>query len=70
MPVIVKTPAHPAVVSPPDPASAGEWQVEQGPDGVKALYLDAAGAPLGFVLTGKRIIEKAALSKEIPAVLD
>ena len=70
MPVIVKTPAHPAVVSPPDPASAGEWQVEQGPDGVKALYLGAAGAPLGFVLTGKRIIEKAALSKEIPAVLD
>ena len=70
MPVIVKTPAHPAGVSPPNPASAGEWQVEQGPDGVKALYLGAAGAPLGFVLTGKRIIEKAALSKEIPAVLD
>ena len=70
MPVIVKTPAHPAVVSPPDPASTGEWRVERGPDGVRALYVDAAGAPLGFVLTGKRIIEKAALSKEIPAVLE
>ncbi|MDX2315420.1 MAG: FAD-dependent oxidoreductase [Gammaproteobacteria bacterium] len=70
MPVIVKTPAHPAVVSPPAPGSVGDWQVERGPDGVKALYVDAAGAPLGFVLTGKRIIEKAALSKEVPAVLE
>ena len=70
MPVIVKTPAHPAVVSPPTPGSVGDWQVERGPDGVKALYVDAAGAPLGFVLTGKRIIEKAALSKEVPAVLE
>lgn len=70
MPVIVKTPAHPVVVSPPAPGSAGEWQVEQGADGVKALYVDAAGAALGFVLTGKRIIEKAALSKEVPAVLE
>ena len=70
MPVIVKTPAHPAVVSPPAPGSAGVWQVEQAPDGVKALYVDAAGAVLGFVLTGKRIVEKAALSKEVPAVLE
>jgi rubredoxin-NAD+ reductase len=70
MPVIVKTPAHPAVVSAPGPGSAGEWQVERDSGGVKALYVDAAGAPLGFVLTGKRIMEKAALSKEIPAVLE
>ena len=70
MPVVVKTPAHPAVVSPPGPGSAGEWQVERGPDGVRALYVDGAGAMLGFVLTGKRIIEKAALSKELPAVLE
>ena len=70
MPVIVKTPAHPAVVSPPAPGSAGVWQVEQSPEGVKAVFVDAAGAPLGFVLTGKRIVEKAALSKEVPAVLE
>ena len=69
MPVVVKTPAHPAVVSPPSPGNAGEWQVERGADGVRALYVDSAGATLGFVLTGKRIIEKAALSKELPAVL-
>ncbi len=70
MPVVVKTPAHPAVVSPPDPGSAGKWQVERGPDGVRAIYLDGAGATLGFVLTGKRIVEKAALNKELPAVLE
>ena len=70
MPVVVKTPAHPAVVSPPGPGSEGEWQVERGQDGVRALYLDSAGATLGFVLTGKRIAEKAALSKELPAVLE
>ena len=70
MPVVVKTPAHPAVVSPPAPGSAGEWQVERGPDGVRALYVDSTGATLGFVLTGKRIVEKAALAKELPAVLE
>jgi len=70
MPVVVKTPAHPAVVSPPGPGSAGEWRVERGSDGVRALYLDAAGATLGFVLTGKRVAEKAALGKQLPAVLE
>jgi rubredoxin-NAD+ reductase len=70
MPVIVKTPAHPVVVSPPGPGSAGEWQVERGPDGVRALYRDAAGSTLGFVLTGKHVAEKAALGKALPALLD
>ncbi len=63
MPVVVKTPAHPAVVSPPAAGSSGQWQVERGPEGVRALFVDAAGATLGFVLTGKRIVEKTALSK-------
>ena len=70
MPVVVKTPAHPAVVSPPSPGSDGQWQVERGQDGVRALYLDSAGATLGFVLTGKHVAEKSALSKELPAVLE
>ena len=54
----------------PGPGSSGEWRVERGQDGVRALYRDDAGATLGFVLTGKRIVEKAALSKELPAVLE
>jgi rubredoxin-NAD+ reductase len=70
MPVVVKTPAHPAVVSPPAPGSAGEWQVERGTEGVRAVFLDASGKALGFVLTGKHIVEKGALTKELPAVLE
>lgn len=69
MPVVVKTPAHPTVVSSPGPGMSGEWQVQSGPDGVRALYLNANGATLGFVLSGKHTVEKAALSKELPAVL-
>ena len=69
MPVVVKTPAHPAVVSPPAPGSAGSWQVDRGTEGVRALFLDASSATLGFVLTGKHIVEKSTLSKEVPAVL-
>lgn len=70
MPVVVKTPAHPVVVSPPGPGSVGEWQVERGPNGVRALYLNGEGATLGFVLSGKHVVEKAALSKELPALLE
>lgn len=70
MPVVVKTPAHPAVVSPPAPGSAGEWRIERGAEGVRALFLDPAGNTLGFVLTGKHIVEKGALTKELPAVLE
>jgi rubredoxin-NAD+ reductase len=70
MPVVVKTPAHPAVVSPPAAGSAGTWQVERDAQGVRALFLGTSGETLGFVLTGKRIVEKAALTKELPAILD
>lgn len=70
MPVVVKTPAHPAVVSPPAPGSSGQWQVEHDAEGVRALFVDASGKTLGFVLTGKHIVEKAALSKELPAILE
>ncbi len=70
MPVVVKTPAHPTVVSSPGPGMSGEWQVESGPDGVRALYRNADGATLGFVLSGKHTAEKATLSRELPAVLD
>jgi len=70
MPVVVKTPAHPAVVSPPPAGSAGQWQVECSPQGVRALYAGADGTTLGFVLTGKHIAEKTALAKTLPATLD
>ncbi len=70
MPVVVKTPAHPIVVSPPAPDAPGRWEVESSEEGVRAVYLDAADRPLGFTLTGTRVSEKNALAREVPAVLE
>ncbi len=70
MPVVVKTPACPAVVSPPDFAKKGDWQVEVDQDGVKALFQDAEGGLLGFALLGAAAKEKAALTSQLPPILD
>lgn len=69
MPVVVKTPDFPLVVSPPRNAE-GQWQIEQQDGGLRALFLDAGGALLGFVLTEACVKEKQSLSKQLPAVLD
>ncbi len=66
MPVATKTPACPAVVSPPPPNSEGEWQIEREGLNVKALYVSAGGSLLGFALTGDCVAEKQTLSKLIP----
>jgi len=69
MPVLVKTPACPTIVAPPLPGAAGEWIVEQGADGVKALYRDSHGKLLGFALNGAATAERAQLARELPPVL-
>ena len=69
MPVVVKTPAHPVVVSAPAPGRAGAWDVDVEDDGVRAIYRDEASNPIGFVLTGAKVKEKMALAKELPPVL-
>ncbi len=69
MPVVVKTPAHPVIVAPPPLGCSGEWQVEETDSGVRALYVGADGARLGFALSGAHITERAALVKEMPPVL-
>lgn len=70
MPVMVKTPACPAVVSPPDFVKKGDWQVEADQDGVKALFQDAEGKLLGFALLGAATKEKAVLAAQLPPILD
>jgi rubredoxin-NAD+ reductase len=67
MPVAIKTPAVPVVVSPP--IGAGEWAIESDGANVKALYRDDAGALLGYALTGACVADKIALNKELPAIL-
>lgn len=69
MPVMVKTPACPTVVSPPDFSVQGEWHVEADKDGVKALYRDEAGNLLGYALLGAATKEKNHLTTQLPAVL-
>lgn len=69
MPVMVKTPACPTVVSPPDFSVQGEWHVEADKDGVKALYRDEAGNLMGYALLGAATKEKNHLTTQLPAVL-
>ena len=52
MPVVVKTPACPAVVCPPAPGVQGQWQVVTTPGNAEALYLTDAGNLAGFALVG------------------
>mgnify|MGYP000698805160 CR=1 FL=1 len=67
MPVAVKTPVVPVVVSPA--ASAGEWSIEATGADVKALYRNEEGELLGYALTGACVADKLALNKELPAIL-
>ncbi len=69
MPITVKTPVCPLVVSPPPRGSEGIWSVEgQGAD-VKALCHGADGQLLGYALTGGAVMEKLALNKQLPPLL-
>ncbi len=69
MPVVIKTPACPVVVSPPPANTPCEWQVTKTEGSVKALCQDATGKLLGFALSGKTTAEKMALTTQLPPVL-
>ena len=69
MPITVKTPVCPLVVSPVPRGCEGVWTVEgQGGD-IKALCRSADGKLLGYALTGEAVRDKLALNKELPALL-
>jgi len=70
MPVVIKTPAYPIVVSPPKADAAGDWQVEIDSSGARALFRGDKGNLEGFILTDKKLGEKQELTKKLPAVLD
>ncbi len=70
MPVVVKTPAHAVVVSPPPPGREGRWEISGDDQGVRALYRDANNTLLGFALTGTATADKQALTKELPPWLE
>ncbi|MEB0077886.1 FAD-dependent oxidoreductase [Pseudomonas sp. CCI3.2] len=69
MPITVKTPVCPLVVSPPPRGIEGVWTVEgQGAD-IKALCHDVDGKLLGYALTGTAVMEKLAFNKVLPPLL-
>ncbi len=69
MPVTVKTPVCPLVVSPPPRGLDCSWTVEGAGSDIKALCRDAAGRLLGYALTGAAVQEKLALNRELPPLL-
>ncbi|NQZ53735.1 MAG: FAD-dependent oxidoreductase [Piscirickettsiaceae bacterium] len=71
MPVAIKTPYYPLVVSPPSQGSKGNWLFESSPTstGIKGLFIGANNMLLGFVLSGDMISDKQALTKQLPVLL-
>ena len=64
MPVSIKTPALPIVVSAPHPATDGGWVADAGDAGLGVWrFMDPAGVQRGFVLTGKQTSRRMELSK-------
>ncbi len=69
MPVTIKTPICPVVVSPPQKNSEGAWSiVEQGLN-VRAEYRNSSGDLLGFALTGDATKARMELQKLLPPIL-
>lgn len=72
MPVQIKTPVCPVIVSPVAPGTAGAWDVEAEGNDVKAVFKAPDGAVLGFALTGARAAspaEKTELTRLLPPIL-
>ncbi len=66
MPVLVKTPACPTIVCPPQPGAAGGWEVEATTDACEARFVGVDGALLGFALLGAATAKKQAMAALVP----
>ncbi len=66
MPVIAKTPCCPIQLYAPPPETGGEWQERTDDDGVRGEFVDPAGNPRGFVLTGGAVQDKGAYIGRVP----
>ena len=69
MPVMVKTPAYPIVVSPPAKGAEGQWNTTEVEGGMQCRFESPDGQLLGFALLGSATAERAALVKLLPPVL-
>ena len=69
MPVMVKTPVLPTIVSPPAKGAVGNWKVNSIEDGLEARFESSDGKLLGFALLGAATAQRGAFTKELPAIL-
>lgn len=72
MPVQIKTPVCPVVVSPVIPGTPGNWEIEAEGNDVKAVFKSPEGQVLGFALTGAPAgsgAVKMELTKQLPPIL-
>ena len=69
MPVMVKTPALPTIVSPPAKGAQGQWKTTAIEGGIEARFEAADGKLLGFALMGTATSQRASLTKELPPIL-
>lgn len=70
MPVVVKTPAYPMVISLPSADSQGQWQLESDASGIKAVFIGTDQQLKGFILTDQKLSEKQSLTKQLPAIFE
>lgn len=69
MPVMVKTPSLPTIVSPPAKEAVGKWHINPIEGGMEARFESSDGKLLGFALLGAATAQRAALTKELPPIL-
>lgn len=69
MPVMVKTPSLPTIVSPPAKGATGTWKTISSEDGLEARFESDDGKLLGFALLGTATVQRGALTKELPPIL-
>lgn len=69
MPVMIKTPSLPLIVSPPPLGVSGSWSIKQLDGGIEALFQNDQSELVGFALAGSATGQRAALTKLLPPIL-
>ncbi len=68
MPVVIKTPSCPLVVSPPPRDADGEWSYEGDAPNITARFNDADGNLMGFALAGDAVMKKQEFTSLLAAI--
>ena len=69
MPVMIKTPALPLIVSPPPIESTGSWSINELENGIEGLFHNDQSELIGFALAGSATSQRANLTKLLPPIL-